>query len=97
MQRNPFIVTVAGVLLAVLLTTLSAKNKSAGALEQPSGWEYRIALLGDLAGLKDPDNEDYGKTLTNNLNELGRERWEFVHEEKGAINFWLFRRPAKNP
>ncbi len=96
MKRSAlFIVGASGVLLALVLPALTAQDKPKQAVEQSVRWEYRVEDLDALSEIQ-KDNVDATKTLTRKLNELGRDGWEFTHEQKGALSFWLFRRPARN-
>ncbi len=104
MKRVQLVGLVACAMLVVFLTTLWAQNPSDRAAGKAQAWEYRVVLVADLQNVKDENKDgvndvgpaEMAKYLNQKINELGEERWEFVLERNGWLDYWLFRRPINN-
>lgn len=104
MKRTELIGLLACSLLLLLLAKLWGQSSPVAPVEKPHAWEYRVVLLSELQNVSDGNqdgNNDTGEVamarhLNQKINELGKERWEFVLEHTGWLHYWLFRRPI-NP
>lgn len=104
MKRAELVGIMACSLLFLLLAKLWAHHPAAEALGRSPAWEYRVVLLSELQDVKDENNDVVNDTneaslsrhLNQKINELGKDRWEFVQEHNGWLDYWLFRKPI-NP
>lgn len=104
MKRTELIGIVAYSLVLLLLAGLWAQHQVVRAPEKLPAWEYRVILLSELQDIKDENHDGVNDTkeaglarhLNQKINELGKDRWEFVREHTGWLDYWLFRRPT-NP
>lgn len=100
MKRAELVGIVACSLLLLLLAKLWAHHPEAEAPGRSPAWEYRVVLLSELQdvndGVNDTNEAGLARHLNQKLNELGKDRWEFVQEHTRWLYYWLFRRPI-NP
>lgn len=104
MKRVQLIGLVTCAMLVVFLTTWWGQNPGDRAAGKSQAWEYRIVLVADLQNVKDENKDgvndvgpvEMAKYLNEKINELGKERWKFVLEHNGWLDYWLFRRPINN-
>jgi hypothetical protein len=104
MKRVQLIGVLACGLLVGLLPTLWAQNPADQTSTKSLAWEYRVVLVADLQSIRDENKDgvndvgpvEMAQYLNQKIKELGKERWEFVLEHNGWLDYWLFRRPINN-